>query len=361
MTISAFDNTSGVLYNVDISDYQAQGYAYSYDELYNDATLRSDILNPTFVATTEMIVGAVSVDDPSTLLIGAKTTYGWLSSDSVQINSTGTYREGTSNTLDTTYDTVWYMTTGNGSFGFESKTNYLNNGVRLSSADTDGDTDSLSWHIYLTDQQQTAGGYLLTRQDPNTLVKTPVASLNSSQSYRKVILYRDGSAPNVPLANICFHCDTPIKTDQGIVKICELNKHYHTIRNSNIEEVTRTIGIDNYLVKFTQGALYNNVPSQDTVMTGNHRVFYRGQMIPAKQFLGRFEGVKQIPYDGSVLYNILLDGHNNNINVNNLLCETLHPENEFVNFNRILKSLRASPEAQRNFITQRNKALCMSI
>jgi hypothetical protein len=38
------------------------------------------------------------------------------------------------------------------------------------------------------------------------------------------------------------------------------------------------------------------------------------------------EDVKKIDYDGHILYNILMDDHET-VNVNNLVCETLHPEN----------------------------------
>ena len=36
---------------------------------------------------------------------------------------------------------------------------------------------------------------------------------------------------------------------------------------------------------------------------------------------------KKIKYDGELLYNILMEDHEK-LNVNNLVCETLHPDHE---------------------------------
>ena len=49
-------------------------------------------------------------------------------------------------------------------------------------------------------------------------------------------------------------------------------------------------------------------------------------MIKAMDFIGNFKNVYKIKYNGEILYNILLDEHSK-INVNNLMCETLHPNN----------------------------------
>ena len=53
---------------------------------------------------------------------------------------------------------------------------------------------------------------------------------------------------------------------------------------------------------------------------------YKGKMIKAKEFIGIFENVYKIKYKGEMLYNVLMEKHDKMI-VNNLICETLHPEN----------------------------------
>ena len=46
----------------------------------------------------------------------------------------------------------------------------------------------------------------------------------------------------------------------------------------------------------------------------------------AKEFLKVFDNVVKVKYTGTVLYNVLLEEHDKMM-VNNLICETLHPEN----------------------------------
>ena len=49
-------------------------------------------------------------------------------------------------------------------------------------------------------------------------------------------------------------------------------------------------------------------------------------MIEAYKFFGHFENVSKINYNGEILYNVLMHEYTK-INVNNMLCETLHPDN----------------------------------
>jgi hypothetical protein len=122
----------------------------------------------------------------------------------------------------------------------------------------------------------------------------------------------------------CFPGDTPILTDQGIIAISKINPDIHTIRSNPIISVTKTVSKEKYLICFGKDALYKNIPSQDTIMSQNHRIFYKGQMIKANDFLYKFENVKRVKYNGEFLYNILLEIHDK-MEVNNLICETLKP------------------------------------
>ena len=47
-------------------------------------------------------------------------------------------------------------------------------------------------------------------------------------------------------------------------------------------------------------------------------------MISAYRFIGQYEKVHKIPYDGEILYNILMKQHSTVV-ANNLVCETLDP------------------------------------
>lgn len=126
-------------------------------------------------------------------------------------------------------------------------------------------------------------------------------------------------------SNVCFTGDTPITTDQGNIPISLIQPEVHTIQKKKIVAITKTIN-DDYLVCFEKDALYPNVPSQRTVMTKTHRLFYKGRFIHARDFLG-MERVTKIEDNGEPVYNVLMEecGH---VLVNHLICETLNPQNK---------------------------------
>jgi len=132
--------------------------------------------------------------------------------------------------------------------------------------------------------------------------------------------------PTIPEAMICFPANTPVVTDQGIIAIDKINPDIHTIHKKRIVDVTKTITPDNYLVCFEKDSLDVNYPTKKTMISKNHKIYYRGQMLEAVSFLGHFEKVYRVKYNGEILYNILMEDHSKML-VNNLICETLHPEN----------------------------------
>jgi len=130
----------------------------------------------------------------------------------------------------------------------------------------------------------------------------------------------------IPISNICFPASTPIQTDQGILPIEKINSDIHTINNNFIVGITRTITQDEYLVCFLTNALAPNIPSKKTIISKNHKIWFNNSWVEAKKFINKFDGVTKIKYTGEILYNILLEIHDE-VLVNNLICETLHPEN----------------------------------
>ena len=61
-------------------------------------------------------------------------------------------------------------------------------------------------------------------------------------------------------------------------------------------------------------------------MTKEHKVFYQDKLVPAYKFLNVSGEIKRVKYNGETLYNVLMEKHEV-MNVNNLICETLHPDN----------------------------------
>ena len=90
--------------------------------------------------------------------------------------------------------------------------------------------------------------------------------------------------------------------------------------------ITQSRPLHEYIVSIEKDALGKNVPSQTTEISKEHKVFYKGEMIKAKDLVDMCEGAIKIPYNGATLYNVLLKKHDKMM-VNNLICETLHPNN----------------------------------
>jgi len=130
-------------------------------------------------------------------------------------------------------------------------------------------------------------------------------------------------------SNICFSEDSIVTTDQGDIKIQNIDVKCHTIRNNRIVALTETQSVDDYLVKIKKNA-FGNVPTQDTETTGNHMIFNGLSMVRAKTLING-DTIEKIPYRGLPLYNILLEQHDTMI-INGLITETLNPENPIAKY-----------------------------
>jgi hypothetical protein len=132
----------------------------------------------------------------------------------------------------------------------------------------------------------------------------------------------------VPIADICFVRNTPIETDQGIVPIHKIDPKIHSINNKKIITITKSVTEDKFLICFEKHALGENIPSTRTIVSKYHKIQNRkGKMMDAYKFLDYYEDVKKVDYTGEILYNILMEDYET-VNVNNLVCETLHPDHE---------------------------------
>ena len=130
----------------------------------------------------------------------------------------------------------------------------------------------------------------------------------------------------LPVVPICFPAGTPIETDQGSIAIEKIDSKINTIRGKKIVAITKTVTIEDTIICIEKDALDLNIPSQKTFISRNHKLLYNKQMVKAKNLVGEVEGVYNKKYNGEILYNVLLETCENMI-VNNLIVETLHPEN----------------------------------
>jgi len=131
----------------------------------------------------------------------------------------------------------------------------------------------------------------------------------------------------IPPASVCFCKGTLINTDKGIIEIDKINPNYITINNKKIIAVTKTIQQKkSYLVCFEKDSICLNYPNKKTIMSKEHKIYYKGKMIEAYKFSLKFKNVYMVEYNKEILYNILME-HHRTVLANNLICETLHPNN----------------------------------
>ena len=140
-----------------------------------------------------------------------------------------------------------------------------------------------------------------------------------------------------PPSPTCFPAGTPIQTDQGVTAIEQLVPGEHTLRGKSIIAITQTRPLQKHVVCFSQSSLGRNVPSQQTVCSKEHKVLYKGEMIKARDLADMCKNVKKVSYNGETLYNVLLEKHGKML-VNNMICETLHPENIAAKFAKMENS-----------------------
>jgi hypothetical protein len=155
--------------------------------------------------------------------------------------------------------------------------------------------------------------------------KTYIASTISNY-YDETEEYSTTIAITSLSSNICFAKNTPVETDQGIFPIQKIIPGKHSIHGMPIRHITKTRSTDKNLICISKDALGYEIPNKTTILTKEHLVLYNDSMIPAKQLIG-VDGVEKIAYDGEILYNVLMDTHDV-IRVNNMIAETLHPQNK---------------------------------
>ena len=144
----------------------------------------------------------------------------------------------------------------------------------------------------------------------------------------------------IPVSNVCFTAGTKVSVDQGVIPIELIDPEIHTICGMKIVCVTKTITSESHLVKIEKDAFDETVPSADIITSCNHGFIIGGELKKAQWFVDNkiSEKVYNIPYDGEILYNVLMETHHYMI-VENMFVETLYPECGIANLYRHLNTL----------------------
>ena len=136
----------------------------------------------------------------------------------------------------------------------------------------------------------------------------------------------DGAGAGTTSVPICFPAGTPVMTNMGEIAIEKLNLDIHNIRGKRIVAITETSPTFKYIIRIEKDAMGPNIPSRRTEISRDHEVFYKGKMMRSEDLVDKCEGVCRIKYHGAILYNVLMEKHDKMV-INNLICETLHPNN----------------------------------
>jgi hypothetical protein len=130
---------------------------------------------------------------------------------------------------------------------------------------------------------------------------------------------------------VCFLAGTLIQTDQGKIRIEEIDIHKHTIEKNKIMAITKTIyETDETLVCFEKDSIKKNYPKKQTIISRKHKILDKNIFKEAERFIND-DTIYAIKYNGEILYNVLLEKHYS-MRVHNLICETLHPQNKVALF-----------------------------
>lgn len=126
----------------------------------------------------------------------------------------------------------------------------------------------------------------------------------------------------------CFAAGSIVETDQGNIKIENINKNNHTINGNKIIAITKTKLIGKEIVTIEKDALAENIPLQKTFVSPTHMILYNNDMKQAKWIAenNNINGAYFSPYNNETLYNILMEEYGL-MKVNNMITETLHPNN----------------------------------
>jgi hypothetical protein len=170
-----------------------------------------------------------------------------------------------------------------------------------------------------------------------------------------------------PLTNpICFQKDTPVTTSKGIKLIQHITKQ-DTINGISVHSLVTSLIPKNeqYFVKISKDSLGYNIPSQDTICTIYHtiRVNLKKNLklvVAQNVWVQAIFLVNNInitlfsePKD-TLVYNVLLvDNIWGTMIVNNLLTETLHPDNNVAKsyYNSKKKQIINNKDANKEMLT----------
>ena len=223
------------------------------------------------------------------------------------------------------------------------------NSIDVDYTSTGTDFDATNFEIYESDHENVVNAFVDAANNAS-LSTGPYNSTDlnlSAVDARGTITDSNG----VVTAYTCFAAGSMVETDQGNIAIERLNSNKNTINGKKIVAITKSISPNDKLVYIEEGALGENQPSQKTIVSPNHLISFNGIMVKAKNLSKDNKNVNYINNDKQILYNVLMEEYDE-MKVNNMVTETLHPNNVVARLHRDHTFLE-----RKQLISKYNKAI----
>ena len=131
--------------------------------------------------------------------------------------------------------------------------------------------------------------------------------------------------------------DSVIKTDQGDIKIENIEPYKYSINDEKIIEINKGIDINiTNLILFKKSSISYNVPSCDIYLRNNQKIYYKNKYMEVHEIFFKYNNdinLELVNYENRYLYGIVTDKINF-IEVNNLKLELNNNNNLYIeNYN----------------------------
>ena len=104
------------------------------------------------------------------------------------------------------------------------------------------------------------------------------------------------------------------------------------------------------MVCFEKDSIKTDVPSEKTMISKDHLILNKGKMVEAKELINNKQ-IYKVKYNGEILYNVLMEKHER-MSINNIICETLNPENMVAKITNSISNLNG--KQKKEFIKKAN-------
>ena len=182
----------------------------------------------------------------------------------------------------------------------------------------------------------------------------------SNIGYARIFQQLDDVWNQNVFVDICVAKGTIIDTDQGQICVEQIDSNVHTIGGKCIKELVKCkLKNTEHIVRINSSAISPGVPAKPLFVSNDHKILHNNKMVKAEKLARSNEyGIKLFPYDGEVVYNILMEEHQTMI-ANGAVIETLCPKdkNKKTNTSIEIRNKKMIPDTPIRKITGKSKLM----